>query len=120
MVAIDNEEPVLSVKAFPILWDKQKRARSSYGKITLDWWRPYALTSLEEHCAFFDQDRPILEPSIHHQKFFSTTSHVEPSNFGQALKGPKWFNWIKFSFGQYDKTVLLVSLVIPFPELAYQ
>ena len=120
MLAIDNEEPALSITALQILWDKQQRGISSSGKITPYRWRPSVITSLEGHCALFDQGRHILEPSIHHQKFFSTTSHVEPSNFGQALKGPKCFNWIKCSFEKYDKTVILVSSLFPSPVLAYQ
>ena len=69
--------------------------------LTLVWSHPYALTSLEEHRAFFDQGRPLLEPTIHHHEVFSTITPEKHSIFFQALKGSKWVNSIKGAYAQY-------------------
>ena len=70
VVAIDNEYPSLAYSSVQLLCDKQKRSRSSSVRLTLDRSHLSTLTSLEEHCTFFDQCGPLLEPTICHH-FFS-------------------------------------------------
>ena len=86
-----------------MLRDKQKRSRSSYVTLTLSRRHIYELTSLEEHRAFFDKDRPLLEPTISHHEVFPTITPDKTSNFGQSLKVPGRVNWIKGDFEKYDK-----------------
>ena len=81
VVEIDNEETDFATTNVHILGYKKKRAISSSINITLSPKHPSALTSLEEHCDFFDQGRPMIEPYTHHHTLFSTTTPVEPSNF---------------------------------------
>ena len=71
VVAIYNENPSLSSSDVQILWDKQKRARSSSVVISLFRRYPSALPSLDKHRAFFDQVIPLLEPNIRHHGVFS-------------------------------------------------
>ena len=103
VVSIDNEEIALSRTAVHLIRDKQKRAGSSSAKVTLAQKRPSALTSLDKHHALFDQSYFILDHVIHCHEVYSTDTPLEPSNFGQAIKGTNWVNWIKVAFAQYGK-----------------
>ena len=81
--------------------------------ITLTRRHPYTLTYIEEHCAFFDQERTLLEPTIRHDGF-STINPEKPSNFGQAPKWPDQVNWIKSAFAKNDKNSNFGLLDVPF------
>ena len=82
--------------------------------LTLVWSHPYALTSLEEHRAFFDQFRPPLYPNVSHNGVFPTITPEKHSNFGQSLKGTDRVNWIQVAFAQYYKNLSFRILVAPF------
>ena len=97
MVAIDNEDPSLAFSAVQLLQDKNKSISSSV-MLTLYRAHSSAIISLEEHCAFFDQGRPLKEPTIRHHEFFPTIIPEKPSNFGKYLKGPDRVNFVKGVF----------------------
>ena len=103
MVAIDNEDPSLESSAVQLLRGKQKWAIPSSVMLNLFRRHPYVLTSLEKQRDFFDQDRTLLEPSTRNYEVFSTITPEKPSNFGQSLKVPDRFNWIKGDFSKYDE-----------------
>ena len=60
-----------------------------------------SLTSLEVNEELFDQGRHIMGPKIIHHKILSTTTHLEPINFGKNIKGPECVNWIKGAYTQF-------------------
>ena len=115
VVSTDNEYPSLAYPDVQLLRDKQKGSRSSYIMLTLALRHTYSLTSLEKYHAFFDQCRPLLEPTIFHDEVFSAITPEKTSNFGQTLKGPDWVNWIKVSLAQYDNNSTFGILSAPFP-----
>ena len=69
VVSVENEDTSLASSAVQLLRDK-KRAISSDVILTLAWMHPYALISLEENCALFEQFHILLEPSIRHHEVF--------------------------------------------------
>ena len=104
VASIDNEEPALSETAVQILQNRQKITTAFSANITFSQQHNSSLTYLKEHHAFFDQGRPILDPSSHHHEVFPTTTLEEPNDFGQSLKGPNQVNWIKGAYAKYDKS----------------
>ena len=76
---------------------------------------PSARTSIEEHQAFFDQGRTLLDHTIFYNEVFPTITPEKPSNFGQSLKIPDRVNYIKGVFAQYDKNSAFDILTDAFP-----
>ena len=87
IMAVNSQEPALVTSAVQLLKEHQKHARTSPDHLALARCRPSAITSLQEHHAFFDQDQPLIQPTMTNHKVFSTVKLDEPTNFGQALKG---------------------------------
>ena len=116
VVYIDNEDNSLQYYASQILRDKQKRSRSSSLTLTLDWRHSYTLNSLEEHRAFFDQYRLLLEPTFCQHEVLPTITTEEPSNFVQAFKGTNQVNFIKYAFETYDENRTFGILTDTFPH----
>ena len=79
-VAINNNKHALVETYVQLLKENIKYTTTSAIKITLSRLLPSPLTTLEEHIAFFEQDRPIIDPAIHHHEVFYATTPVEPTN----------------------------------------
>ena len=92
---INNEKNSLAEISVQLIQDKQNPTSTSYTNSTLYWYHTFSITTFEYHIAIFEQGLPIMYILINHHKFFSATSPGGPANFGQAMKGPYQFNFIK-------------------------
>ena len=116
IVAIGNEEPATAQSAVNMLKAKQHRARTAKLHMTLAIHVPSSLTTLDEHRAFMDQARPLIQPSINRHEVFSLTKPTVPPHFGAALAGPDRNDWIRGAYAKYDKNAQFGLLTAPFPR----
>ena len=78
VASIENIEPSIASSSIQLIWDKQKRARSSSAMPNLARRHPYALKSLEVHRALFDKCRLLLDTTTYHNKVLSTIKSDKP------------------------------------------